>query len=75
MPVNSQESGREELPSFPGTAGLGLSYFLNYFLNPIIPEIIIPKSTFLNWKEIFGLFPREVVSCRIFSRLGPIMES
>lgn len=68
--------GRAPIFSWRCRAGsVPLPHCRNYFLNPIIPEIIIPKSTFFNRKEIFGLFPREVVSCRIFSRLGPIMES
>lgn len=54
--------------SFPGAAGLGqCHFFLNYSLNPIIPEIIMPKSAFLIWKEIFRLFS---LSCRIFLVLG-----
>lgn len=74
LPVNIQDSGREELPFFSRSCWAGsvpLFHCHNYSLNPIIPEIVIPKSTFLNWKEIFGLFSLwEILSCRIFLGLG-----
>lgn len=50
--------GRAPIFSWSCRAGsVPLPHCHNYFLNQIIPEIIIPKSTFLNRKEIFGLFP------------------
>lgn len=53
LPVNIQESGREELPFFSWscrTGSVSLLHHHNYVLNPIIPEIIIPKSAFLSWR-------------------------